>query len=164
MFIELQFSIRLRSYSQTVDSEQSLRELVYDQWLHADLKDVVLRGCIPECVARQQKGQIRGRFILQVEALVHHYVAHIPFVVQVLSAVDVSRPAYGQLQKLKGKSLDEAEPNEKTSEPKANRLLLLELSDGVTDLQAMEYQPLTHISLQQLLPGAKVARFAYLLS
>ena len=79
--------------------------------------------------------------------------------IQVQSIVDVSRPAYGQLQKLKGKSLDEAEPQEKKySEPKANRLLLLELTDGVTDLQAMEYQPLTRLNVQQLLPGAKVKK------
>ena len=70
--------------------------------------------------------------------------------------VDVSRPAYGQLQNLKGKSLDEADTNEKKPEPKANRLLLLELSDGVTNLQAMEFQPLTQLSQQQLLPGPKV--------
>ena len=69
----------------------------------------------------------------------------------------MSRPAYGQLQKLKGKSLDEGEPAEKkSSEPKANRLLLFELTDGVTNLQAMEYQPIKQLNVQQLLPGAKV--------
>ena len=77
---------------------------------------------------------------------------------QVQSVVDVSRPAYGQLQKLKGKSLDEGEPAEKkySAEPKANRLLLLELTDGVADLQAMEYQPIKQFNVQQLLPGVKV--------
>ena len=77
---------------------------------------------------------------------------------QVQSVVDVSRPAYGQLQKLKGKSLDEGEPAEKkySAESKANRLLLLELTDGVADLQAMEYQPIKQLNMQQLLPGAKV--------
>lgn len=76
---------------------------------------------------------------------------------QVQSVVDVSKPAYGQLQKLKGKSLDEADtPEKKNSEPKANRLLLLELTDGVLDLQAMEYQPVTQLNPTQLLPGTKV--------
>ena len=76
---------------------------------------------------------------------------------QVQSVVDVSRPAYGQLQSLKGKSLDEGEPAEKKyPEPKPNRLLLLELTDGVTNLQAMEYQPIKQLNVQQLLPGAKV--------
>ena len=81
-------------------------------------------------------------------------------VLQVQSVVDVSRPAYGQLQKLKGKSLDEGEPapEKKYSEPKANRLLLLELTDGVTNLQAMEYQPIKQLNVQQLLPGAKVMK------
>ena len=79
---------------------------------------------------------------------------------QVQSVVDVSRPAYGQLQKLKGKSLDEGEPAEKkySAEPKVNRLLLLELTDGVADLQAMEYQPIKQLNVQQLLPGAKVGQ------
>lgn len=76
---------------------------------------------------------------------------------QVQSVVDVSKPAYGQLQKLKGKSLDEADtPEKKNSEPKGNRLLLLELTDGVMDLQAMEYQPVAQLNPAQLLPGAKV--------
>ena len=81
-----------------------------------------------------------------------------PYVcLQVQSVVDVSKPAYGQLQKLKGKSLDEADtPEKKNSEPKANRLLLLELTDGVLDLQAMEYQPVTQLNPTQLLPGTKV--------
>ena len=59
----------LLPFVQTVDSEESLRELVYEQWLYADLKDVVSRGCIPVCVARQQKGQIRGRYVVQVKML-----------------------------------------------------------------------------------------------
>lgn len=54
---------------QRVDSEEHLRELVYEQWLHADLRDAALHGCIPEGVARQQKGQIRGRFIVQVHII-----------------------------------------------------------------------------------------------
>lgn len=69
----------------------------------------------------------------------------------------MSRPAYGQLQKLKGKSLDVADtPEKKYPEPKANRLLLLELTDGVVDFQAMEYQPVTQLNTQHLLPGTKV--------
>ena len=69
----------------------------------------------------------------------------------------MSKPAYGQLQKLKGKSLDEADtPEKKNPEPKGNRLLLLELTDGVMDLQAMEYHPVAQLNPAQLLPGAKV--------
>ena len=79
------------------------------------------------------------------------------FNTQLQSVVDVSKPAYGQLQKLKGKSLDEADtPEKKNPEPKANRLLLLDLTDGVTDLKAMEYHPLSNLSQKQLLPGTKV--------
>lgn len=59
----------LLPFVQTVDSEESLRELVYEQWLYADLKDVVSHGCIPVCVAQQQKGQVRGRYVVQVKTL-----------------------------------------------------------------------------------------------
>ena len=61
--------VLLPLYVQTVHSEESLGELVYEQWLYADLKDVVSQGCIPVCIARQQKGEIRGRFVVQVKAL-----------------------------------------------------------------------------------------------
>lgn len=72
------------------------------------------------------------------------------------SIVDVGKPAYNQLQKLKGQSLDTGEVQEKKfSEPKPTRLLLLQLSDGVRELQAMEYQPIPQLNVE-LLPGTKV--------
>ena len=40
---------------------------MYEQWLHADLRDVTVnQSCIPHCVAQQQNCQINGRFIVQV--------------------------------------------------------------------------------------------------
>lgn len=50
-------------------TQQRLQEMVYEQWLHADLKDIVVRPCIPEVVAQQQRGQINGTFIVQVHCL-----------------------------------------------------------------------------------------------
>ena len=70
--------------------------------------------------------------------------------------VDVGKPAYSQLQNLKGQSLDSAEGQDKKfSEPKPTRLLLLSISDGVHELQAMEYQPIPQLSAE-LFPGTKV--------
>ena len=44
----------------------SVREMVYEQWLHANLREVVSRPCIPTSVTDQQATQICGRFIVQV--------------------------------------------------------------------------------------------------
>ena len=44
----------------------SLREMVYEQWLHADLRDVVVQPSIPASVAEQQTTSITGQFVVQV--------------------------------------------------------------------------------------------------
>ena len=43
-----------------------LQELVYEQWLHADLRDVVVQPCVPLCATQQQTCQITGQYIVQV--------------------------------------------------------------------------------------------------
>ena len=43
-----------------------MREMVYEQWLHADLRDVVVQPCIPASVPEQQTTTITGNFIVQV--------------------------------------------------------------------------------------------------
>ena len=102
-------------------------------------------------------------YLLIIFAPRQSLLAYPLLLLQVQSVVDVSKPAYGQLQKLKGKSLDEVDtPEKKNPEPKANRLLLLELTDGVIDLQAMEYQPLAQLNPAQLLPGTKVNLIVFL--
>lgn len=42
-------------------------------------------------------------------------------------------------------------------EVKPTRLLLMSLTDGVTDFQAMEYQPIPQIN-SELIPGSKVSQ------
>lgn len=77
---------------------------------------------------------------------------------QVDSIVDVGSAAYAQLHKLKGKSLDTGEgthDHKKNYDPKPTRLLLLSLTDGITDIQAMEYMPIQELSCD-LTPGTKV--------
>jgi RecQ-mediated genome instability protein 1 len=118
----------------------SVREMVYEQWLHANLREVVSRPCIPTSVTDQQATQICGRFIVQVD-----------------SVIDVGAAAYAQLQKIKGHSLDNVENsgNIRNFEPKPTRLLLMSLTDGVTDVQAMEYQPIPQLNTE-LVPGTKL--------
>jgi RecQ-mediated genome instability protein 1 len=115
----------------------SLREMVYKQLLHADLRDVVVQPCIPASVPQQQTTTITGHFVVQVDSL-----------------IDVGAAAYAQLQKTKGQSLDDFD-TKKNFEPKPTRLLLLSLTDGVTDFQAMEYHPIPQLTTD-LTPGAKL--------
>ena len=44
---------------------------MYEQWLHADLREVVLQPCIPSSVVEQQTTQITGHFIVQVGTHTH---------------------------------------------------------------------------------------------
>lgn len=46
-------------------AEGTLQELVYEQWLHADLRDTAAQPSVPASVALQ-KTQISGRFVVQV--------------------------------------------------------------------------------------------------
>ena len=40
--------------------------MVYDQWLHADLREVASQTCMPARVVEQQACQISGTFVVQV--------------------------------------------------------------------------------------------------
>ena len=40
--------------------------MVYDQWLHADLREVASQTCMPAHVVEQQACQISGTFMVQV--------------------------------------------------------------------------------------------------
>ena len=44
---------------------------MYEQWLHADLREVVLQPCIPSSVVEQHTTQITGHFIVQVGTHTH---------------------------------------------------------------------------------------------
>ena len=51
-------------------SEERLQELVYGQWLHADLQVTVEPGqaCVPPAVLQNQSYHISGTFIVQVNS------------------------------------------------------------------------------------------------
>ena len=44
---------------------------MYEQWLHADLREVASQPCIPISVVDQQNTQINGMFTVQVLVCVH---------------------------------------------------------------------------------------------
>ncbi|XP_028349895.1 recQ-mediated genome instability protein 1 isoform X3 [Physeter macrocephalus] len=77
------------------------------------------------------------------------------------SLVDVSQPAYAQIQKLRGKNTTndlitaETQVTPKPWEAKPSRMLMLQLTDGIVQIQGMEYQsiPALHSDLP---PGTKI--------
>ncbi|KYO20730.1 recQ-mediated genome instability protein 1 [Alligator mississippiensis] len=77
------------------------------------------------------------------------------------SLVDVSQPAYSQLQKIRGKStLNEEvtannQASQKTWEAKPTQMLMLQLTDGIHQIQGMEYQPVPVLH-SGLPPGTKI--------
>ena len=70
--------------------------------------------------------------------------------------VDVGCAAYGQLQKMKGQDIDSTDgADKKTFDPKPTRLLHLTLTDGMSEVMAMEYMPIPQLKVSTT-PGTKV--------
>nr|XP_057925824.1 recQ-mediated genome instability protein 1 [Doryrhamphus excisus]XP_057925825.1 recQ-mediated genome instability protein 1 [Doryrhamphus excisus] len=124
-------------------SQQQINQQVLDQWLLTDLKDLDY-PVLPEGLAQAQKTDLSGIFCVQVDSL-----------------LDISQPAYGQLQKWKGTdcSNDDVSAVTQTTqrpwEARPTRMLLLRVTDGVQNLEAMEYQPVPALNTT-LRPGVKM--------
>ncbi|XP_071339233.1 recQ-mediated genome instability protein 1 [Trachinotus anak] len=124
-------------------SQQQINQQALDQWLLADLRDLDY-PVLPEGLAEAQKTELSGTFCVQVDSL-----------------LDISQPAYGQLQNWKGTDCanDEVSAVTQTTqrpwEAKPTRMLLLQVTDGVQSLEAMEYQPIPALS-SALRPGVKL--------
>ncbi|XP_070568492.1 recQ-mediated genome instability protein 1-like [Ptychodera flava] len=129
-------------YQNTSLSPSRIQEIVYEQWLHGDLKELA-EPSLPRGLSTQEKTILRGMYCLQVE-----------------SVRDVSQPAYSQLQKLSGGT----DPEELAStftqttprwQTNSSRMLMLQLTDGVQALQGMEYKPCPDLSVD-MSPGMKI--------
>ncbi|XP_036952761.1 recQ-mediated genome instability protein 1 [Acanthopagrus latus] len=124
-------------------SQQQINQQALDQWLQTDLRDLD-HAVLPERLSQTQKTELNGTFCVQVDSL-----------------LDISQPAYGQLQKLKGTDCanDEVSAVTQTTqrpwEARPTRMLLLQVTDGVQSLEAMEYQSIPELSTA-LRPGAKL--------
>ncbi|KAJ0067388.1 hypothetical protein NL108_003408, partial [Boleophthalmus pectinirostris] len=116
---------------------------VYDQWLLTDLRDLD-HPVLPEGLSQSQKTVLSGIFCVQID-----------------SVLDISQPAYGQLQKWKGTDCANDEVSAVTQftqrpwESRPTRMLLLQVTDGVQNMEAMEYQPISALSTS-LRPGVKL--------
>ncbi|NXF72697.1 RMI1 protein, partial [Sclerurus mexicanus] len=124
-------------------SQAQINKQVFEQWLLTDLRDLEY-PILPDCILDSPKGQLSGFYSIQIDSL-----------------VDVSQPAYSQLQKLRGKSTVNEEVTASTQtfqkpwEAKPTRMLLLQLTDGIHQIQGMEYQPIP-VLCSNLPPGTKI--------
>ncbi|XP_077456209.1 recQ-mediated genome instability protein 1 isoform X2 [Stigmatopora argus] len=124
-------------------SQQHINQQVFEQWLLTDLKDLAY-AVLPEGLSQSHKTQLNGTFCVQVD-----------------SSRDISQPAYSQLQQLRGTECsndnvsDATQITQKPWERKPTRMLLLQVTDGVQNLEAMEYQPIPLLNTT-LRPGVKL--------
>ncbi|XP_050185691.1 recQ-mediated genome instability protein 1 [Myiozetetes cayanensis] len=124
-------------------SQAQINKQVFEQWLLTDLRDLEY-PILPDCILDAPKGELSGFYSIQVDSL-----------------VDVSQPAYSQLQKLRGKNTVNEEVTASTQafqkpwEAKPTRMLMLQLTDGIHQIQGMEYQPVP-VLCSNLPPGTKI--------
>ncbi|XP_048187400.1 recQ-mediated genome instability protein 1 [Perognathus longimembris pacificus] len=124
-------------------TQAQINKQVFEQWLLTDLRDLEY-PLLPDGILEIQKGELNGFYALQINSL-----------------VDVSQPAYSQIQKLRGKNTindlvtAETQVTLKPWEAKSSRMLMLQITDGIVQMQAMEYQsvPALHSDLS---PGTKI--------
>ncbi|XP_043421299.1 recQ-mediated genome instability protein 1 [Prionailurus bengalensis] len=124
-------------------SQAQMNKQVFEQWLLTDLRDLE-HPVLPDDILEVPKGELNGFFALQINSL-----------------VDVSQPAYSQIQKLRGKNTTndlvtaETQVTLKPWEAKPSRMLMLQLTDGVVQMQGMEYQSIPALH-SDLAPGTKI--------
>ncbi|NXD74172.1 RMI1 protein, partial [Eolophus roseicapillus] len=124
-------------------NQAQINSQVFEQWLLTDLRDLEY-PILPDCILDAPKGELSGFYSIQIDSL-----------------VDVSQPAYSQLQKLRGKNTVNEEVTASTQafqkpwEAKPTRMLMLQLTDGIHQIQGMEYQPVPVLH-SNLPPGTKI--------
>ncbi|KAF7650287.1 hypothetical protein LDENG_00128050 [Lucifuga dentata] len=124
-------------------SQQQINQQVLDQWLLTDLRDLD-HPVLPAGLTQAQNSQLSGTFCVQVDSL-----------------LDISQPAYSQLQTWRGTDCANdqvcavTQNTQKPWEAKPTRMLLLQVTDGVQSMEAMEYQPIPALN-PALRPGVKL--------
>ncbi|KTG45362.1 hypothetical protein cypCar_00005581 [Cyprinus carpio] len=120
-----------------------LNQRVLEQWLLTDLRDLS-HPVLPERISEAQKTELTSCYSLQMDSL-----------------LDVSQPAYTQLQRIRGTDCSNDQVSAVTPETqrpweaKPTRMLMLQLTDGVQSLEGMEYRPIPTLSTN-LPPGTKL--------
>ncbi|KAI5094780.1 recQ-mediated genome instability protein 1 [Silurus meridionalis] len=123
--------------------QAELNQQVLDQWLLTDLRDLA-HPVLPAGISEAEKMELNGCYCLQVDSL-----------------LDVSQPAYSQLQRISGSDCSNDEISAVTQatqrpwEAKPTRMLMLQITDGVQIMEAIEYRPVPALSAN-LPPGTKL--------
>lgn len=112
---------------------KELQHKVFEQWLLLDLRDVEL-PCLPPDLSNKIKYVLNGDYSLQM-----------------MKVVDISKPKLWQLQRIRNNASKNTEPEIESSK----RVLQLTLTDGVQEVEAMEYKPVSCLNLN-LSPGIKI--------
>ncbi|XP_069817886.1 recQ-mediated genome instability protein 1 isoform X2 [Dendropsophus ebraccatus] len=124
-------------------TQAEINKQVFEQWLLTDLRDLE-HQVLPAGILNSLKFELNGFYAIQMDSL-----------------VDASLPAYSQLQKLRGRENANDQVTATTQatqhswESKPSRMLMLQLTDGIQNIQGMEYQtvPVLHAGLP---PGTKI--------
>ncbi|XP_048066788.1 recQ-mediated genome instability protein 1 [Megalobrama amblycephala] len=123
--------------------QSQLNQRVLEQWLLTDLRDLA-HPVLPEGISEALKTQLDSCYCVQMD-----------------SVLDISQPAYTQLQRIRGTDCSNDQVSAVTQETqrpweaKPTRVLMLQLTDGVQSLEGMEYRPIPALSTN-LPPGTKL--------
>ncbi|KAF5298232.1 hypothetical protein FQR65_LT09743 [Abscondita terminalis] len=118
---------------------ETLHSTVYAQWLLLDLRDVEI-SVLPQNLVNQKKVVLNNSFCLQM-----------------LHIQDISQPKYQQIQKIRNSSLLTDSDINQDYKPvvSAKRMLQMLLTDGVQEIEAIEYRPIKALNIN-LKPGTKI--------
>ncbi|XP_066137412.1 recQ-mediated genome instability protein 1-like [Euwallacea fornicatus] len=111
---------------------QHLQNMVYEQWLVLDLREVEIT-CLPLGMSSKKKHSLTGIYYLQL-----------------MQIIDISKPKLWQLQRIR----NNVAKNTDIEKDFGKRVLQLTLTDGVQEVEAMEFKPIECLSIN-LLPGTK---------
>lgn len=114
-------------------SLKDLKEKVFEQWLLLDLRDVEV-SCLPPNLSSKQKFLLTGTYFLQI-----------------MEIVDISKPKYWQIQKIRNVTTKNLESENMNSK----RMLMLSLTDGVQEIKSTEVKPIPSLNLN-INPGVKI--------
>ncbi|CAG9861470.1 unnamed protein product [Phyllotreta striolata] len=121
---------------ENLPSNYTLRDLqlkIFEQWLLLDLRDVQV-PCLPTNLSTYKK-----------------YILSNSYILQLMQVVDISKPKYWQLQRIRNGVPENLDQDVESSK----RMLQLTLTDGVQEIEAMEYKPIKCLSIN-LSPGVKI--------
>lgn len=117
---------------------KDLQFKVYEQWLLLDLRDVEL-AALPPNISDQKRYTLTGSYSLQI-----------------MQIIDISKPKMWQLQKIRNNhALTRNLESDNQEVGSGKRVLLLTLTDGVQEIEAMEYKPIKSLNINSK-PGMKL--------